>query len=47
MGAKQYCFYTNKYNPTIQELLSESYATGADKRYTRFMLPNRLIVDIY
>jgi hypothetical protein len=46
-GAKHDCFNTKKYNPTNQELLSESLATGIEKRNTRFMLPNKLIVDIY
>jgi hypothetical protein len=36
-----------KYNPTNQEFLSEYLATGIEKRNTRFMLPNMLIVDIY
>jgi hypothetical protein len=46
-GAKHDCFNTKKYNPTNQELLSESLATRIEKRNTRFMLPNKLIVDIY
>jgi hypothetical protein len=36
-----------KYNLTNQEFLFEYLATGIEKRNTRFMLPNMLIVDIY
>jgi hypothetical protein len=46
-GAKHDCFNKKKYNPTNQEFLFEYLATRIEKRNTRFMLPNMLIVDIY